>query len=568
MGNMEIPVGISDFKKLRERGCYYIDKSGLIEELLKTDSTEVTLITRPRRFGKTLGMSMLAHFFDIRKDSRELFCDLTIWEEKELCRSWMNQYPTLFFSFKDIDGLNFEAAREMLWGRIAELCNEHSYLGTSIKVLENDRKVFTQLADTVNGRPTDQQLKTSILLLMRMLQAHYGKKVILLLDEYDVPISKANTNGYYEQMLDMMKAIMSTSLKDNSSLCFAVITGCLRIGKESIFTGTNNFTMDTISDNRYNEFFGFTQREVKHLLDDTGCQDQAEKIRKWYDGYRFGDLEIYCPWDVLNYIRKRLTEGIDTPENFWEHTSDNAVVKMFLERTDFDVTEKFEKLLAGESIQESITENLTYDMLTSSEENLWSLLYLTGYLTKTEKTMENGKTELRIPNAEVMDIFRKSVVEWFYQKTIKSDRSALFAALWNGEEEKLTELLSDLLFDTISFYDYEESFYHAFLVGLFSSAGYIVESNYENGLGRSDIVIKDRRKRRAAVIEAKIAKSEKQMPEKCREALQQIEKQQYARKVERDGFRKVLRYGMTFYKKECMVCRNEREIISKGLELE
>ena len=556
MRNLDIPVGISDFRKLRERGCYYIDKSSLITELLKTESTEVTLITRPRRFGKTLGMSMLAHFFDIREDSRELFHGLTIEQDEETCRKWMNQYPTLFFSFKDIDGLTFEAAREMLWGRIAELCNEHSYLGTSEKVLENDRKVFAQLADTVNGKPTTQQLKTSILLLMRMMQAYYGKKVILILDEYDVPISKANVGGYYEKMLDMMKAMMSTSLKDNASLCFAVITGCLRIGKESIFTGTNNFTMDTISDNRYNEFFGFTQKEVEQFLTDTGCQEQAEMIREWYDGYRFGNLEIYCPWDVLNYIRKKLTEGIDRPENFWEHTSDNAAIRMFLERTDFDVTEKFERLLAGESIREVITENLTYDILTSSEENLWSLLYLTGYLTKTEKQVENGKTELRIPNAEVMDIFRKSVVEWFYQKTAKSDRSMLFTALWNGEEERLTELLSDLLFDTISFYDYEENFYHAFLVGLFSSAGYIVESNYENGLGRSDIVMKDRRNRRAIVIEVKIAKTEKQMEEKCQEALLQIKEKQYARKVERDGFRKVLWYGIAFYKKECIVRKN------------
>ena len=380
--------------------------------------------------------------------------------------------------------------------------------------------------------------------------------MILILDEYDVPISKANVGGYYEKMLDMMKAMMSTSLKDNASLCFAVITGCLRIGKESIFTGTNNFTMDTISDNRYNEFFGFTQKEVEQHLTDTGCQEQAEMIREWYDGYRFGNLEIYCPWDVLNYIRKKLTEGIDRPENFWEHTSDNAAIRMFLERTDFDVTEKFERLLAGESIREVITENLTYDMLTSSEENLWSLLYFTGYLTKTEKQVENGKTELRIPNAEVMDIFRKSVVEWFYQKTAKSDRSMLFTALWNGEEERLTELLSDLLFDTISFYDYEENFYHAFLVGLFSSAGYIVEANYENGLGRSDIVMKDRRNRRAIVIEVKIAKTEKQMEEKCQEALLQIKEKQYARKVERDGFRKVLWYGIAFYKKECIVRKN------------
>lgn len=319
-------------------------------------------------------------------------------------------------------------------------------------------------------------------------------------------------------------------------------------------------TTDTISDNRYNEYFGFTDEETEELLKNAGLEDRLELVRQWYDGYHFGDMDIYCPWDVLNYVDKAISQGLRKPENFWEHTSGNTIIRQFLMRTEFDVTEKFETLLAGGYIKEEISENLTYDSLTSSEDNLWSLLYMTGYLTKaradeekTEDMAEDSRTALCIPNAEVMDIFRKSVVEWFNDKSVNSDRRELFSALWNGDAERLTELLSDLLFDTISYHDYAESFYHAFVTGLVASAGYIVESNYENGLGRSDIMVKDRRNRRAVVIEAKIAADEDATEKECEEALQQIEKNQYAKKIERSGFRKVIRYGIAFYKKECLV---------------
>lgn len=319
-------------------------------------------------------------------------------------------------------------------------------------------------------------------------------------------------------------------------------------------------TTDTISDNRYNEYFGFTDEETEELLKNAGLEDRLELVRQWYDGYHFGDMDIYCPWDVLNYVDKAISQGLRKPENFWEHTSGNTIIRQFLMRTEFDVTEKFETLLAGGYIKEEISENLTYDSLTSSEDNLWSLLYMTGYLTKaradeekTEDMAEDSRTALCIPNAEVMDIFRKSVVEWFNDKSVNSDRRELFSALWNGDAERLTELLSDLLFDTISYHDYAESFYHAFVTGLVASAGYIVESNYENGLGRSDIVVKDRRKRRAVVIEAKIAAEENTMEKECRNALFQIEEKQYVRKLERSGFRKIIRYGIAFYKKECLV---------------
>lgn len=560
MKDISVPIGNSDFREIREEGYYYIDKTGLIEELLHKQGTKITLITRPRRFGKSLGMSMLAHFFDIREDSRRLFEGLKVSGNKELCEKWQNQYPVLFLSFKDIDGLDFEGAKDMLRSRIFELCMEHSYLEKSEKVSEYARTFFSQMSDIVNGKMTDAQLKTSISLIIQMMQKYYGKQVILLIDEYDVPVAKANINGYYEQMIDLIQGILSAALKDNTALKFAILTGCLKITKESIFTGTNNFTTDTISDRRYNEYFGFTHKEVEKLLQDAEMENKLELVQQWYDGYHFGDMDIYCPWDVLNYVKKVLEQGLEKPENFWEHTSDNAVIEQFLEKTDFDVTEKFETLLSGNYIKETISENLTYNFLASSEENLWSLLYMTGYLTKVkpedmekDDKLEEGQTALRIPNAEVTDIFRKSVVEWFHKKVMNSDRRELFSALWNGDAEALTELLSDLLFDTISFHDYAESFYHAFVTGMVVSAGYIVESNYENGLGRSDIVVKDRRKRRAVVIEAKIAADENTMEKECRNALFQIEEKQYARKLERSGFRKVIRYGISFYKKECLV---------------
>ena len=560
MKDISVPIGNSDFREIREEGYYYIDKTGLIEELLHKQGTKITLITRPRRFGKSLGMSMLAHFFDIREDSRRLFEGLKVSGNKELCEKWQNQYSVLFLSFKDIDGLDFEGAKDMLRSRIFELCMEHSYLEKSEKVSEYARTFFSQMSDIVNGKMTDAQLKTSISLIIQMMQKYYGKQVILLIDEYDVPVAKANINGYYEQMIDLIRGILSAALKDNTALKFAILTGCLKITKESIFTGTNNFTTDTISDRRYNEYFGFTHKEVEKLLQDAEMENKLELVQQWYDGYHFGDMDIYCPWDVLNYVKKVLEQGLEKPENFWEHTSDNAVIEQFLEKTDFDVTEKFETLLSGNYIKETISENLTYNFLASSEENLWSLLYMTGYLTKVkpedmekDDKLEEGQTALRIPNAEVTDIFRKSVVEWFHKKVMNSDRRELFSALWNGDAEALTELLSDLLFDTISFHDYAESFYHAFVTGMVVSAGYIVESNYENGLGRSDIVVKDRRKRRAVVIEAKIAADENTMEKECRNALFQIEEKQYARKLERSGFRKVIRYGISFYKKECLV---------------
>lgn len=550
MAKLNIPVGISDFSKIIRNKFYYIDKTGLIQDLLIRDKFEVLLFTRPRRFGKTLAMSMLAEFFDIRKNNSDLFEGLSISANRELCNAWMNQSPTLFLSFKEIDGRNFDNAYAKLKALISRIYIEHIYLLDSSEITEYEKSTFSRIADKTASL---EEIQNGFAFLMQLMMKYYHNPVILLLDEYDVPIAKAEAKGYYDQMMEVIGALLGSALKDNPCLCFAVITGCLRITKESIFTGTNNFVVDTISDSRYNEYFGFTDAEVQKLLKDTECEPYAEKIRTWYDGYRFGDLDIYCPWDVLNYIQKLRASGAIEPENFWANTSDNAVIRSFLDRTDFDVTEKFETLLNGGCIYESIVEDLTYNTLTSSEQNLWSLLYLTGYLTKTGENSESQNVCLKIPNAEVRDIFQNSVIEWFNDRSVKSDRHLLFQALWNSDADKLSELLSDLLFNTISYHDYAESYYHAFLTGLFSSAGYIVESNYESGLGRPDLMIKDRKTRSAVIIEVKISDSKEQLERDGQKALQQVESMQYEQKMKQDGFLNVICYGISFFKKQCLV---------------
>ncbi len=563
MNECKIPVGRSHFADIRKNGYYFIDKSGLIEELLKTDATQVTLITRPRRFGKTLNMSMLAEFFDIQKDSRPLFAGLLVANNHELCRHWMNQYPTLFLSFKSVDGLQFSDAYAQLASVMAELHKKHFYLLEDARINPIDKELFYKVAAE---KANPKEVKNSLLKLTQLMALHYQKPVILLMDEYDVPLAKASEKKYYPEMLDLIKGLLQ-AIKDNDSLAFAVVTGCLRIAKESIFTGTNNFVSDTISDTRLNEYFGFTQAETEQLLLDTNLTDHAAEIREWYDGYHFGDFDVYCPWDVMNHIRNLILNPSSTPGNFWENTSDNAIIRSFLDRSSFNINEKFETLLAGDSITEVITENLTYDVLKSSEENLWTLLYLTGYLTKTRPAkaaaaLFPGRLALKIPNREIMDIFKKTVKRWLAERAVTSNRQDFFTALWDGDAEKLTEILSNLLFDTISYHDYRESFYHAFLTGLVSNAGFIVKSNYESGLGRSDLVIKDRKGRRAILLEAKWTDSEANLEKACHDALEQISEKQYAKSIERSGFHKVVVLAVAFWQKKCLVKRLPPDAVS------
>ena len=508
MTDLKIPVGISDFAKIQNYGYYYVDKTGLIADLLEKETAEVTLITRPRRFGKTMGMSMLANFFDIRKDSKAMFEGLEISKNAALCSEWMNQWPVLFLTFKDVDGLTFASAKEMLLNRIAAIYNDHSYLLEGTRVQENDRKVFERLADEVSGNPTDAMLKTSIVLLMRLMRNHYGKPVILLIDEYDVPIAKASAKGYYPEMLEVIKGLMSTALKDNDALRFAVITGCLRIAKESIFTGTNNFVSDTISSSHLNEYFGFTQEDVDQILKDADCQEHAADIKNWYDGYHFGDLDVYCPWDVMNYLRDLQRNPKAKPASYWKNTSDNSIIRSFIDYAGRSISRKLETLLSGGYILQRIEENLTYDYLHSSEENLWSILYLTGYLTQVREEdlpdpLPEKMSALMIPNAEVQEIFETTIQKWFDESAQTWNRKALFDAVWSGNTETLTEQMNKLLRKTISYHDYREDFYHAFLAGIFAGAGYEVDSNKEHGEGRSDVVVLDSEGDRVAIFEAK-----------------------------------------------------------------
>ena len=550
---LSIPVGVSDFEEIRRNGYYYVDKSGLIGELLGTTGTKVTLITRPRRFGKTLGMSMLESFFDIRKDNKALFEGLEIAKRHELCMEWMNQWPTVFVSFRQVDGLNFNSAYDMLTLVISELYKKHLYLLDSDKLDSFDKEIVKQL---IQGTASAKDMKGSLMLLTRLMYQQYGKPVILLIDEYDVPVAKANSNGYYEEMLDVMKGLMQ-ALKDNQALCFAVITGCLKIAKESIFTGTNNFISDTITDSRLNEYFGFIQSEVDQILKDADVLDKAESIREWYDGYHFGDFDVYCPWDVMNYLLELQRNPKAKPVSYWKNTSDNAVIRLFIDYAGSNITGKLETLLAGGTIVQRVDENLTYDYLHSSENNLWSMLYLTGYLTKAREEDYNGKladgtVALMIPNAEIKEIFETTVVKWFDDSTKKCDRSTLFDAVWNGDSGNLTKEMNVLLRRTISYHDYKEDFYHAFLAGIFTGAGYMVDSNKEHGEGRSDVVVYDPINSRVAIFEAKYTKSLDKLESECDAALQQIDDRMYAKEYE-DDYDQILCYGISFFKKRCMV---------------
>ena len=549
MKNLNIPVGISDFERIRELNYYYVDKTGLIKTLLQGEMDQVTLITRPRRFGKTMAMNMVASFLDIRKDSKELFDGLEISKEKEICKNWMNQYPTLFLSLKDVDGTTFENAFNMLKFVISSLCSQNSYLETGENIRENEKDIFSRLRSQT-ASITD--IKGSIVTIMNMMQSYYEKPVILLIDEYDVPIAKASNNGYYKEMLEVIKGMLSTALKDNSSLKFAVITGCLKIAKESIFTGTNNFVSDTISSTRYNEYYGFTQQDVDKLLADAEIEEKADLIKEWYDGYNFGEFEVYCPWDVMNYLRDLQNDLNARPVSYWKNTSDNAIIRSFIDYTGAAIRKKLEVLIAGGSICQKIEEDLTYDYLHSSEDNLWSILYLTGYLTKVGERDKDGQIELRIPNKEVKEIFESTVRKWFEDSARVTNRKDLFDAVWNKDADKATKEISTLLRMTISYYDYREDFYHAFLAGIFAGAGYSVESNREHGEGRSDIVIYNDVTGQVAVFEAKYSRKLEDLEKDCQKALDQINTKMYAKEFE-DAYEEVLCYGIAFYKKRCLV---------------
>ena len=554
---LKIPVGGENFDELRESGAYYVDKTELLYELVQVTQNKVTLFTRPRRFGKTLTMSMMESFFDIRRDSRALFEGLNITKHETFCRDWMNQYPVLMVSFKSVEGLDFEGAYGMLEDLIASTYDSHAYLETSEKVSEKARQSFSRLVKR-GGDASD--IKNSLLTITQMLHAHYGKTVILLIDEYDVPLAKANEpkecgERYYPRMLDVMRGMLSSALKGNNSLKFGVVTGCLRIAKESIFTGLNNFKSYSILDWRFSNYFGFTEKEIDLLLEEAKLSDKKELMKRWYDGYIIGDTPVYCPWDVMNYVADAIDKHEQEPQNYWKNTSGNGIIRDFVSRSEFDVSDKFETLMNGGTITQTISDSMTYDSLHDSEENLWSVLLMTGYLTKADPSAQGETVALRIPNQEILSIFEDTVVRLFQDTLDRRRQQELMNALWAGDEAQASERLSDFLWETISFHDYHENYYHAFLTGIFVGMAYAVKSNQEQGLGRSDITVCDKKNRRAMIIEAKRSATEAQMEQDCDAALAQIEEKRYAEGLY--GYRTILRYGVAFYRKGALVKKGQ-----------
>lgn len=550
---VRIFVGGENFDELRRRRCYYVDKTEILYELVKNTDNMVTLFTRPRRFGKTLTMRMIESFFDIGRDSRAVFEGLDIMKHENFCKEWMNQYPVLFITLKDADGLNFNGAYGMLKTVIADVCKKHDYLGKSESVNPADTEKFTRLMYEKAG---DEEIKNSLATICRMMAAHYGKPVILLIDEYDVPLAKANEEKeagkrYYGEMLDVIRGIMSTALKSNDYLKFAVVTGCLRIAKESIFTGVNNFASYSVLDEKFSRYFGFTQAEADRLLRDTQLEEKGSTLREWYDGYIFGSEAVYCPWDVMNYVAALLYNKAAKPKNYWANTSGNGIIRDFVKHREFDVSGKFETLMNGGTITEAISDELTYDTVRETEDNLWSVLLMTGYLTKADPEEDGNTVTLRIPNAEIFGVFETAVVRLFQEQLDRDRQKALMDAFWNGDAGKASSLLSEFLFDTISFHDYHEDYYHAFLTGIFVGLGYGVKSNHEQGLGRTDITLTDKKNRRALVIEAKKSDSEKQMEADCADVLKQIREKRYADELK--GYKQIECYGIAFFQKSALV---------------
>ena len=550
-----VGVGESDFAALRRSGKYYVDKTAVMYELVEETENKVTLFTRPRRFGKTLMMSMLSNFFSIRKDSREIFEGLRITAYKEFCEKWMNQSPVLFLSYKDVEAETFEGAYRMLKTKLADLCKELDFLLDETAVNSADRDIFRKL---MFKTAEEDDVKNSLKTIMRMLYAVYGRKTILLIDEYDVPLARAsekNTveNAYYSAMLDVIKGMMGTALKDNEFLEFSVITGCLRIAKESIFTGTNNFASYSVLDADFSEYFGFSEEEVEKMLLAADRQDKADLIKEWYDGYIFGDSFLYCPWDVMNYMSALKKRENAKPKNYWKNTSHNGILLSFVKRTDFKVRGKFEILMNGGTITQTISDELTYDTLHSSEDNLWSVILMTGYLTKADAGEEGETVRLKIPNREIASIFEDTVVKLFQDTMDDNCRKDMMEALWRGDEREASEAISNLLWKTISYNDYHEDYYHAFLAGAFVGLGYEVESNKEKGLGRPDIFLKDDDNRRVIIIETKRSKKEDNLDQDCDRAVNQILSKKYAEGLY--GYTQILCYGIAFFQKQARVKR-------------
>ena len=546
MDRLQLPIGQTDFRKIRESGCYYIDKTGYISQLIR-DSASSILFTRPRRFGKTTFQSMLKAFFDIREDSKDIFDGLAVMNDGEAVDKWMNRYPVICLSLKDIGAMNFTSAVSKLQTQILDLFQSYAFLLDS-GIPAEDEMMFRKMLDR---SASVDELGQSLLLLAKLLCRYYGRRVIIIIDEYDVPLDKAEKKGYFDEMLDVVRSMFLSVLKDCPYTEKGILTGCLRISKESLFTGLNNLMVYSVTGNEYASAFGFTEAEVMKILHDAGLEDKAEIVRKWYDGYSIGGASLYTPWDVISYARKLQTDKDATPENYWVNSSGNEAILRLIEMTGAEVGDDYSTLIEGGTIWKKINETLTYRNLYSSAENIWSLFLMTGYLTLAGGYDANEENGLRLPNEEIRRLFASSVDEWFSAKVHASSRKRLFDALWAGDAPALSEIVSDYLFTTISYYDYREDYYHAFLAGLLTGAGYIVKSNRETGTGRADIMLLDKDRRRAAVFEIKRSQSRDAMDGDAGRALEQAEDRKYGKDL--DGYRTVLFYGAAFYEKDVLV---------------
>ena len=550
MNKINLPVGTAGFESIRENGYYYIDKTRLISELIRDSATSL-LFTRPRRFGKTTVMTMLSSFFDIQKNSEALFSGLSVMEDMEAVNNWMNKYPVIYISFKDVSGLGFPDALAMLGAELYRLFQKYP-LFKSVEFSEGDRRL---LNDIFSGNPSAISIKKSLSSLVWMLSNYYGRKVIILIDEYDVPLAYSEQNGYYDEMLDVIRSMFSV-LKDNEKVEKAVLTGCLKISKESLFTGLNNLASYSLLSKKYASYFGFTDTEVDSLLSAAALADKKDVIANWYDGYQIGGVSIFSSWDVISYVNDLQSDCNALPRNYWANTSSNSIIRKFIELTNASIADEYSSLISGNVIYKQISENVTYNDLYSSIDNVWSLMFETGYLTLSGEYDENNLSPLRIPNEEIRNLFINTVNRWFDDSIRKEDRTKLFSALFSGDENALSELITDCLEETISYYDYSEEFYHAFVAGLFSSVNYYVKSNREAGTGRYDLLVADRKNKKIAILEFKAVKKEADIQKTLNKALVQIDEKAYDFDFKRYS---LLRYAVVFFKKSASVLLKKDE---------
>lgn len=558
---IKLPVGIDNFEKLRRENFYYVDKTKLIEQLLEQWG-EVNLFTRPRRFGKTLNMSMLCQFFGIGTD-KTLFDDLYISKNKKLCEAYMGKFPVVFISLKNVEGLTFAEAKYRFMEIIGREADKFRFLLSSEKLTESEKERYQALISMNNGQyiMDEKNLSSSLRVLSELLCKHYDQKTIILIDEYDVPLDKAFQYGYYREMVALIRGIFGDALKTNDFLQFAVLTGCLRVSKESIFTGLNNFKVLSISDSRFDEQFGFTDEEVEALLKAYHAESHLTETKEWYDGYRFGNTDVYCPWDVINHVDRLTGDPNAKPEAYWINTSGNGLVKRFIDKADKTTRDEIERLIAGESIEKFIRLELTYDEIDHSIDNLWSVLFTTGYLTLAGMT-EAGAYKLVIPNKEVREVYKLQIQEWFKRKIFNNAEQlkAFWSAFEKGEAQSVEKYLNKTLSNSISVFDTKahneerENSYHMLLVGLLAGEeDWLVKSNVEAGEGFADIIVEPEDPDEGMVVELKYSKEISGMDQACERALAQIKDRRYQEYLQNDGRNEILVYGITFCKKRCKV---------------